>query len=533
MTTSDLSSDVHPELGGEYFFTPALKGLVQQLAHLAFFGDGMSVVIGAKGGGKTTLSRELLRHLDQAYRVVNIDLVSDMELGECVEKFSSALGLRCEESSSVGEMLAELRSFVQSLSRDKRLVVLIVDQAHYLDDQAVGALVSLLQGGTDAQSGLHLIFLSEPGLDKRIDALQILDVAVYRFDLPNFSPSELSSFLSKHSDHSSALNSSVVQKLWSGSQGLPGIALNLAQGKKAQEDNNDSRFSIGVPVGHIAAITVLVVVLLWSLFLREDDTIVETGPPLVTNTSQESPEKSEPQKSELEISESAEDSGGAVGFSTRDAVLETPEPLANEYEEENSENTFTETDAYSEMEASDNSQLQVEVDDVSRPVMPYVNEVNQGREDVAEANAPPSQDSLEEEGYSLEDELSEGVADELAQPVLEDEGDIYDEPIIRLTEAEVFLMAQNPDFYTLQVVAASKKASLKAYIQRQPNKSSLYMYRGAREAKSWFVIVQGVYSSREAALLAKRTLPSEQAKAGPWPRKLLTIQQEIEAFRNK
>lgn len=92
-------------------------------------------------------------------------------------------------------------------------------------------------------------------------------------------------------------------------------------------------------------------------------------------------------------------------------------------------------------------------------------------------------------------------------------------------------MAQNPSFYTLQVVATSKKSSLEAYISRQSNKGSLYMYRGKREGKSWYVVVQGVYSSRDSALIGRHSLPKEQAKAGPWPRILSSIQEEIEAFR--
>ncbi len=534
MTTSDLSSLDQPSSGppsegysegvGEYFYTPALKGLVQQLTHLAFFGDGMSVVVGEKGAGKTSLSHELRRHLDQAYRVINVDLATETELGECVESVSSALGLRCEESASVGEMLAELRSFVQSLARDKKLVVVVVDQAHYLDDQAVGALVSLLQGGTDAQAGLHLILLSDPGLDKRIEALQILDVAVYRFDMPNFSPSELASFLAQRTDQSASLNSSVVQKLWSGSQGVPGVALHLALGKKEKEKGLGQGFSVGVPFGHIAAIALLAAVLLWSLLWRGDDSVVETGPPLPVGVVAS-------RVGDVNGGELSQDAPDKTAESVLPPVVDQhPQPEVVDDYSSDEEGNVADVPARvgSELESGrSNNDYSAEV--VNRPG-------GGGREASIAENTSIGAGAADESEVRDDDSALEvpiEVRDVEALDQVITEVVVDDESVVRLTEAEVFLMAQNSDFYTLQVIAASKRASLDAYIQRQPNKASLYMYRGTREGKSWFVVVQGVYSSREAALLSKRNLPSEQAKAGPWPRKLYAVQEEIEEFRGK
>ena len=56
------------------------------------------------------------------------------------------------------------------------------------------------------------------------------------------------------------------------------------------------------------------------------------------------------------------------------------------------------------------------------------------------------------------------------------------------------------------------------------------MYRGEREGKRWYVVVVGVYSTRSEALKGMAELPEEQLKAGPWPRKLKDIQQEIQQF---
>ncbi len=506
-----MSTSCH-EIEDQYFYTPSLKGLVQQLTHLAFFGEGMSVVTGASDSGKSSLALELEKHLDQAHEVVSLVLDADLELGECVERLSDALGLVRSESLSVGEMLTELRHFVQSLSQDKKLVVLLIDEAHHLDDQAVGALVSLLQGGTDSQAGLHLILLSESGLGRRIDALQILDVPVYKFDIPNFSPSELSNFLSRDSRLQSSLNSSLVQKLWANSQGLPGLALKLVDGGSGVNAGGGSRklFSSGIPFGHIAAILLLALILIWSLVIR--DTVEAEDSPIVDST---------PASVKTENEDSSLDGAG---------------------EEEAEDDFYDEADEYVDepslerevVSAGEAETVELE-SSIGVGYEPPV-ELAQDRNVVVAAPARPSIAASEITASPLVvadieamDPPSESVFELEAPRLVVTESEVSNTSV--WTEQEVFLMAQNPGFYTLQVVATSKKSSLEAYISRQPNKGTLYMYRGKREGKSWYVVVQGVYSSRDSALKGRYSLPKEQAKAGPWPRILSSIQEEIEAFR--
>ncbi len=504
-----MSSSIN-EIDKPFFYTPSLKGLVQQVTHLAFFGDGMSVITGVQGSGKTSLQKELVKHFDQAHDVVELSLNSDLELAECVESISSALGLRHESTLSVGELLTELRHFVQSLTQDKKLVILLVDEAQHLDDQSVGALVSLLQGGTDSQAGLHLILLSEPGLDKRIDALQIMDVPVYRFDLPNFSPSELSTFLSQKVPDESILNSSVVQKLWASSQGLPGLALDDVMGKakkgKSSEQSKSGGFlGGGIPFGHLAAIAVLAVVLLWSLVFRgstEEELPVAKSIPFV-------PIPAVPEK---EVREG--------DYSVEEDVGSTIPGLAAEDE--------TGEDSVKEASAEDGVELDSSDEDHYESL---ISDVNGDSDFQKETDSESSVQEVESPQVDLSSDLEIAGDSDISLPDFEEES-IQEPPSVKaLNDSEVFLMAQNSEFYTLQVIAASKKASLDAYVARQANRDSLYMYRGTREGKSWYVVVQGVYSSRESALKARSSLPGEQFKAGPWPRKLLAIQEEIEEFR--
>lgn len=532
-----------------YFYTPALKSLVQQISHLAFFGDGISVVLGEAGSGKTSLAKELAGHFEQAHQYIPLSFSSEVELADCLEQLASELGLRADDVTvSAGELLSELRQYVQALVQDKKLVILSIDNAHFLDDQALGALISLLQGTTNANSGLHLIFFSNPGLDRRIDALQIIDVAAYDFLLPNFSPTELSSFLETFPNLQPKLNSSLVQKLWSGSKGIPGKALAMLgadagidsspsqpeseSGVASEFDGEGSvKSGFSLPLVHIGAIVLLGGVLLATLFVSNDDKKYDVKP-IKGGAIAAQGDKDDTDESAAVSGSDEEDDGSAIVQAESVGSIDN-ESVATEgpVEEEKSVEDFA---------ASETSQVDsAPVEDPTSMVESSSVEVAVSQSGVKEDEAPlgVAQANTDKRPEPTTKEASIAVE---SSDSINESGASAEEPVEiptlsagkALTEPEIFLVAQNPEFYTLQVVAASKKESLEAYMKRQSNRSSLYMYRGTRESKSWYVIVQGVYSSREAALNARRSLPNEQAKAGPWPRKMSSIQEEIEEFRS-
>lgn len=509
-----------------YFSTPSLKGLVQQLSHLAFFGDGLSLVLGSKGSGKTVLCGELTQNLSQADDTVSIVLTSNFDLAECIEQVLEALGLENSEPLTVGEMLAQLRHYVQALAQDKKLVTLIIDDAHFLDDQAIGALISLLQGRSDANVGLHLILLSEPGLDQRIDALQIIDVPVYDFDMPNLSPSELARFLEQYHPDTEALSSPQLQKIWASSHGIPGVALALvdesgaAASDTASEDMANRRSP--VPYAHIVAIGLLGLALIWSLLLSRGDndssdtasvTKIAIGP-------------SVPAKGVTEDKKQLVNNQDKKSQTT----IPTPEvtPIAMSTGSASQELSEVDTDDIARAKQEKAASAENLAKQQSQPGITVVNNEQKAAESGV-ANTENDASKTSEDKTSVDNTQATTVSPPTAKPIVK----AIPKSTFDLTKSEAFLMQQNPNSYTLQVVAASGRSSLEAYIKRQVNSGSLQMYRSVSKRKNWFIVVQGVYSSREEALKGIKSLPKEQSKAGPWPRKISAIQQEIDAFKRK
>jgi hypothetical protein len=197
-----------------YYSTPGCEGLLQQLLHLLRFGEGLPIVQAGRSSGKTAMANALYARLDDGSWLAKVCCERDQDIAELLERIVLGFGLHA--GSGAGESLAALRHFSTQLANNKELAVLILDDAHLLDSQGLGAVVSLLQGNNLPGYGLHMAFFCAPGLVERIDEIGLLDAPVYDFEIPLFSPSELSGFLKSRfpASTSSKLSASLVQNIW-------------------------------------------------------------------------------------------------------------------------------------------------------------------------------------------------------------------------------------------------------------------------------------------------------------------------------
>ncbi len=515
-----MPDSVNLEAGVEstYYSSPGRLGLIQQLIHLAQFGDGLSVVQGAAGAGKTSLANQLVVALKEIVgslqNVLFVSITFDEQLHDTLASVSRSIGLPGgdQKDISIGELLSEIRHYAQGLITDKKLAVLVFDDAHNLSSEALGALLSLLQGESLSGYGLHLVFFSKPGLAHDIDEMQLVELSAYDFDVPLFSPSELAQFLSSVCP---AIEGEVpadqVQNLWSQSKGNPGIALRLYQDSMDEQGKKKNTLAMSrrnIPIGHGLALLLLVSILVWAVVVDNDT------------------KDSEGDKVELVQ---------AINNKKIESKVELRPPIVGFIEKESSQ-----VEALSEQEQLAVNAPSLESNEISESVEQSYSvqpdseqtSFNSSHDSGAEKIEP--QKAIDIEPLVDSKVLADSkVLDDL-KPVISDfevKGDVELDTDYSMSADAVLLMEQPETYYTLQVLAASKKESLQNYIDRQANKADLYLYRSLREGRRLYVVVAGVYPSKEMALEARKTLPPEQRKAGPWPRILKGVQQEIAASR--
>lgn len=485
----------------EFFHsTPDRQGLIEQLKHLLQFGEGLPALTGSAGAGKTVLLKQLCRELDSVNFCCYCPVKPESSLIDCLEQICQLVGLQVAGSTNAGEILATLRHFGQALANEQKQGVLLLDDVHHLDDSSLGALVSLVQGHDESGYGLALLFAGQSGLVERLDGLQLLDVPIFDFDTPSLSASELGAFLQVSGrllpDSS---DSDLVKHLWVQSKGNPGVALYLldehlkGQGSSVVRELKGwlGQFS-ALPLGHFAAMVLLFGILIWAVW-----------------GGGESPSKS-PISPALTLPNVGVSSSAASKLA-RDQMK--PAEIAKKVD--------TQTAALIGVNgASSEASVQRQVMLIPRGV--------------ASANSLAPQ-SASASSVASEKSIAQVKREVVvrAEPIEAPGGKVHAQSLPDYREDEIFLLAQDSAHYTLQILAASKPESLHEYIQQQSNHDKLYLYQGLREGKRWYVVVAGIYPSRNAAITGLKALPPVQKKSGPWPKKLASIKREIAENRKE
>jgi DamX protein len=260
----------------------------------------------------------------------------------------------------------------------------------------------------------------------------------------------------------------------------------------------------GLPIGHFAALVLLSSVLIWAFLVRSPDESPHTETkslsipapiPLGTNTGADQVAASDPATPQVSFPIPAQN----------DADL----PAATATPQETAQQETVETTA-----KADNQQLP------------------------APNTAPP--------GANLDTpKLDHPVLIDTSQtqtPIKEAEGEKAVSPNRNNTNApsrmsdplvasEQELLRLSASGFVLQIMATSTAEAVRAYVALQPNRKNLRTYRGNRNGKTLYIVVEGFYADKAAAQAAILNLPEQQRRAGPWPKTVEHIQQEIRANR--
>ncbi|MDY6991716.1 MAG: AAA family ATPase [Pseudomonadota bacterium] len=127
-------------------------------------------------------------------------------------------------------------------------------------------------------------------------------------------------------------------------------------------------------------------------------------------------------------------------------------------------------------------------------------------------------------------------ATEVTETQLSDDSTISDNITIQdpelqhlLAESEIqsseWLQHQDPESYTLQVLGAHDEFTLKQFLNQHDELTEMALFKTRYHQKDWYVLVYGIYPTREAALAARAHLPATLLRATqPWARTLASIQ---------
>lgn len=209
----------------EIFEHPQLDEL-RELVKAATRQRSMMLLIGPPGVGKTTGVRSVTDELPvNKYTVVYLG--QDQNGGNLLRRFAENLGLQAK-GFRPNHVLQISQWLTDNLKNGGKQVILIVDEAHLLDDQTLEELRLLSNADYDRQSPLTLILLAQPWLRARLKAPifePLTQRLRYRYTLEGLGKDEteryIRSRMTKGGLNPALLTAEAIQQIFAYSEGIP------------------------------------------------------------------------------------------------------------------------------------------------------------------------------------------------------------------------------------------------------------------------------------------------------------------------
>lgn len=452
---------------GGFFGAHGRQSLAAQLLHLLHFSDSLSLLTGDRGTGKTTFANYLKSQLsDQDY--VFFDSGTELEGSRhLLYRLAETIGLAVSSEDSLARLQARLKEW-NEFSGGSLQVYILIDDADALSKETLLTLIDLARAG-DAGSCWHILLLGQPNLADAVLALpSIDDERPQAFSMPEISQEFVADYLAFRLSEAgyegdNPFTEADEESIWITSSGDLNSVNTNAEISMLERAAVPSREAIKVPWLHLSALFALALILVVAWWGYEREDISESIT-IALPTSQ--------------MTSSTEFDGvsGSPSSDLDESVVQSPKTLV----------------------VQDSSVL------ASQPVSPVP--------DPLMVSGSFSANSAEINNVAATPKIPS------AEPATE--------KLPSYSNDETALLALNPEHFTLQVLAAESKSGVEAFI-RANSTAPLRSYQTKRAGKPWYVVVLGDYPSAEDAKRATQKLPKNLQKAGPWPRKLASVQQQI------
>lgn len=527
------------------------RQLLDQLLHLCQFSNSVLVVLGENGVGKTRVAHAFMDSLSDHDQICFISVRASQTLEQILLSANQAFEIPISDIPSTESLLAGLEAFIaeEALAEDDGLAVVVLDNAHLLDDQSISVLTSLLNNFPQ-QNRLHLALFGEPSLMRRLERLSPESLLCNDFYLQPFTLPETVDYLNFRMEMADYLgpeifSESKVDSWWSQAQGQLNILHGLAEEHLLESVTPARTLSKRpLPVVHIVAISLLIAVVGVAFLYMGDDE--QTPPPAAAV-------KPVP----ASASASASAATNAASSSIELASTQTPvQPLMQSLPQPQQPNQQGQQQTSTQPVSTQAAQVAAvppvvqESPQTAQPISSAPVAESEASEIAKEEVVPlaqlptaPPKPASQAQSVSVSNNPVKPVA--AAVPSAKAVSSAAQAPAATKPESDPVkpaskpaqqaggsaqernILSWKPSEYTIQLVGVSNQKAALDFIAAQPNKSELLMFKSKRAGKDWFVVITGRFANSAQARQAIKNLPAAQRDAGPWPRDAKTIQSEI------
>ncbi|XOV84092.1 MAG: AAA family ATPase [bacterium] len=478
----------------EGFFTGAdRKTHLDHLRHLSQWSRRILVVSGPFGIGKSTLFRELSSNLEPNTKAARLSGTVVTSQREVLVGMLQGFGIAAQNSAHTADLAKLIATHVNEQEGMNRICMVMVDDAHLLDAQALEQLMSLV-----GASALRLLLFTQASKITMLNEIaRDQELEWFEIRITGFPKAEIRNYLEwrfRQAQYRGRLpfTDEQLNKIVQRSGGNPSVVDSMANRLLTDMESGETRKQVsGFPMTH-AALAIMLVVLMGLVYLfvaQPQDSAIETVETQNAPTTQEAPQH------------------------PAEEVAEVVPPFAEPVDQTD---TQLGDPAGLEPQRAEQQEPQAEPTDIPVP----------GLDDnaVAATETQPQISVLPEPEPELE--LEPEPAPVRAIPVVE--SNAMPEGTFKSAS---WILQQDPNRFTLQLLSLSTAERAEAFMNRQRDTSDFAWYQMQRDNRTLYVIVYGVFSSREAAQAAIASFTGEMASIKPWVRPLSLVQETVRSNR--
>lgn len=500
------------------------------LTHLTQFGDSVVLVSGPPGSGKTTLLSRFIGQAKNQWRLCLIDAADDFS------QFPARLADTLGSGSACGE--EELLSQWADHSDNSQLLVIVIDNSELLDGSALDRLCALL--GNASADRLRIILFGAPETQQRLKqafARNARSCSTQRLEMPRLNEEETSSYLMYRLavagySGESPFTATQVRAMCKAADGRPAGLNRLADQAllehQARSNSKRLRPVIGKGNGNalawgLASLGVLSV----AAYMGWQRFDAPSSEDAVRPLSQQQRAEERP----LALPEPTPLPTPVQRFRALQKPAQTRPPATETVAQPAGTDVSAESPPklIAEMPPADATDPPVSAtsDDTIVAVIAQPSAAATHDNHAEEKTAPPVAPSRQAQPADRATVKAEQPA--TAAETAPQAAPVEQKPAKQaLPHRESWLLQQPEALFSLQLVGSRNEKSIADYIRRHKlDENQAAYYRGNHQGAAWYVLMYGLYPTREAALEGRDTLPARIRKAKPWPRSLKAVHASI------
>lgn len=504
----------------ESLFPGAMRrASLDQLQLLARESNDIVALIGPDGSGKTTLADFYSRRAERDQIVARARASLLTSPSQLLQEMFKAFVLDFPAQASIAQLKQVLSLYFQAVRNQSRTVVLIVDDAHELGDDALSLLAKLAL--TDNPGGtFHLILVGQASLIDMLDYTcpqkegqnQFTSIRLPEFNLDetrNYIRYRLNAVGFNDTDPARALpfSNRQIDKIHKLSAGVPAVINQIA---------GDILFSGGqglawlapvlqikLPRNYAYAAGGLVFILLIAFLVGGGDEPAETAQrqiSLPVPQARESDALPATQALPQEVEEIA-----ASPFAEPE-----PEPVSATVPAVATNNALAPVSSATQSSSTNPVGSSAPTPAIETPSAPVV--ISQPSSVGATPASPP---------------ITQEVAAATARPAAPTSTAALAPAANSLSAQRERIMSFPANQFTVQLLGASSRSNVEAFLQRN-SASPLYWFETQNQGRPWYVVIHGNYPSNAAAQSAASGLSGELGRLQPWVRSIGAVQNDIQ-----